>query len=654
MRVRQMFDAPKSTADPPDGGRPAPAFMTAFRVERGAGPFCCRDWVEFQLFAFLPVKISAILRSAVVVALVSSVGFLVRAESAFVTKAIQVIQVSPDRVGFDATGTISPYLFDLFISGSATSPSGPIQFTPPGGGAPTPLTFGASFWAYSKGFQTRPAFESAYPNGIYIVTFGGRDATVVLDGDLYPHTLFAKFTNGSWSNGVINVDPSQPLDITTEVTENFLPGSTNLIITLAGTPSVMQASNNATTSQATLRVPAGTFVPGKIYSITLTGSRRVAFNTTAIPGSAIGAHYYSRTYIYLTAGAPIFTRQPASLVIAPNSTAVFSALANGGAYQWRRNGTSIPGATRSQLVLNGADATPATYTCMVSNGGGSTISDPATLKFGDAADPGRLVNLAIRTHAGTGAQTLIVGFSLGGPEGTKPLLLRGVGPTLQGFGVGGALGDPELSVMRDTTVFATNDNWSADTGVAAAASRLFAFPLTSTLDAALAIAPATGSYTAQVRGKAGATGIALAEIYDDGDAIYNPAAPRLINVSARTHVGSGDNVLIAGFVIGGSTAKTVLIRAIGPTLSDFGVADAIADPTLSLRSGSTVVEENDDWLGDPQIAAVAERIYAFRLPNLLSRDAVVLATLAPGTYTAQVSGVAGATGVGLVEVYEVP
>jgi hypothetical protein len=123
-------------------------------------------------------------------------------------------------------------------------------------------------------------------------------------------------------------------------------------------------------------------------------------------------------------------------------------------------------------------------------------------------------------------------------------------------------------------------------------------------------------------------------------------------VSALTQVGTGDNILIAGFTIAGSTSKTVLIRAIGPTLVPFGVPDAISDPKLQLYTGKTFLEANDNWGGDATLASTFSAVGAFDLPNA-SRDAALLITLPPGGYSVQVSDATNATGSGMVEVYEV-
>jgi len=129
---------------------------------------------------------------------------------------------------------------------------------------------------------------------------------------------------------------------------------------------------------------------------------------------------------------------------------------------------------------------------------------------------------------------------------------------------------------------------------------------------------------------------------------------RLANVSARGWVGTGDNVLIGGLVVGGSTSRTVLIRALGPALTAFGVPGMLADPRLRLYRGSELVAENDNWGGDPLAAAAARAVGAFAVTDAASRDAVLLLTLPPGVYTALVSGVNNTTGIALVEVYEVP
>ncbi len=281
-----------------------------------------------------------------------------------------------------------------------------------------------------------------------------------------------------------------------------------------------------------------------------------------------------------------------------------------------------------------------------------------------AAAPTRLSNMSVRIGAGTGDRTLIVGFVVGGAgtSGAKPLLIRGVGPTLSSYGVAGTLVDPRLALIPQgsSTALAANDNWGGDAQLTAVGNTVGAFPLGSAAskDAALYLTPAKGAYTVQVTGVGGAEGIALAEIYDASGSDCTASTPRLINVSARAQVGTGDGVLIAGFVIEGTASRTVLIRAVGPTLATYGVGGVLADPQLELtqavNGANVVVASNDNWAGDAQVTSVANTVGAFALSGAASKDAAILVTLPPGIYSAKASGAVGSTGVALIEVYEVP
>ena len=271
-----------------------------------------------------------------------------------------------------------------------------------------------------------------------------------------------------------------------------------------------------------------------------------------------------------------------------------------------------------------------------------------------AGTTGRIVNLSVRTFSGTDADTLIVGFVVGG-TGTRSLLLRGIGPTLANFGVTGVLANPVLTAFAAGTVVATNDNWSAAgnaSSIAATAAQVGAFPLAAgSLDAALLSAFPTGGYTVQVAGVSDGTGVALMEAYDAG----GTSTGRLINLSARSAVSAGAGVLIAGFVVTENT-RSILVRGVGPALAGFGVEGALANPQLRIFQGSQLIAENNDWSVGNDVSAVvaaSQRVGAFALAEG-GRDAVLLLTLPPNAYTAQISGVAGATGVALVEVYELP
>ena len=284
-----------------------------------------------------------------------------------------------------------------------------------------------------------------------------------------------------------------------------------------------------------------------------------------------------------------------------------------------------------------------------------------SVPVGTPSNPGRLINLSIRSPAGTGTQTLIVGLTIGGAgaTGSKPILVRAAGPALTPLGVTGALADPSLDVLNSAGAsIASNDNWGGDSTIAAAAAQVGAFPFApdTSKDAALYRADATfspGGYSVKVSGVGGTTGVALAEIYDaTPTANFTATTPRLTNLSARTQVGTGGNILIAGLTVGGSSAVNVLIRAIGPGLTQFGVSGVLADPKLELyNQAGAVIELNDNW--NAAEAPLATSVGAFPIaPG--SRDAALVTTLQPGGYTVQISGVGNTTGIALVEVYELP
>lgn len=254
-------------------------------------------------------------------------------------------------------------------------------------------------------------------------------------------------------------------------------------------------------------------------------------------------------------------------------------------------------------------------------------------------------NLSARAHVFTGERILIAGFIIQGSE-TKAILLRGLGPSLASFGVPTPLADPTLSLFDHTgALIAANDNWKATQQAQIQATGL-APP--NNLDAAILISLSPGAYTAFLQGKAMATGIGLAEVYDVGP----NANAQPTNLSARAFVGTGNDVLIGGTIIGGDAGSLlrVLVRALGPSLASFGVATPLADPTLSLRDANgNVIANNDNWK-DSQQAAIAATGKA--PPN--DHESAVLALLAPGNYTAIVAGKNATTGVALIEFYNLP
>lgn len=330
-------------------------------------------------------------------------------------------------------------------------------------------------------------------------------------------------------------------------------------------------------------------------------------------------------------------------------------------YQWSRDGTPITGATNTTLVLPRTKLADAgAYTVAITNFGGSITSAPATVTVNPIS---RIANLSIRSQVGGNSGTLTVGITVGGVStaGAKPLLLRAIGPTLAAFGVDNALADPRVAILSGRDTIAHNDDWAGSAPVATTSTAVGAFALANATskDSALLHSMNSGGYTVQINGPEASGGVALAEVYDaTPPEEFFIDTPRLINVSAITQVGTGGDILITGFAIIGVTPKTVLVRGVGPTLAQFGVVGALEDPKLELfQSGAAAATAtNDNWssaANAAQVRTAALSVGAFAL-GADSRDAALLITLAPGAYTAQVSGVSEATGIALVEVYEVP
>ncbi len=267
-----------------------------------------------------------------------------------------------------------------------------------------------------------------------------------------------------------------------------------------------------------------------------------------------------------------------------------------------------------------------------------------------------MVNLSARAFAGTGDNALLSGFVITGDH-SKTVLVRACGPALTALGVSGALPDPALQILdAQGNVIASDTGWGAAANANAmtkTAATVGAFPLaTSSGDSAILMTVPPGQYFAKVAGASGDTGVAIVEVYD---ADPSPTG-RLANVSVRSPVGPGDNVLITGFVVTGTKSKNVLIRAVGPTLSGFGVSKPLPDPALVVYdSKHNQVGANTGWANAANattIQSTATSVGAFGL-GTGAADSAVLLTLAPGAYTAVASGASGDTGVALLEVYSV-
>jgi hypothetical protein len=252
----------------------------------------------------------------------------------------------------------------------------------------------------------------------------------------------------------------------------------------------------------------------------------------------------------------------------------------------------------------------------------------------------RMVNIATRAKVLGGDSVAIGGFIIKGIA-PKKVIIRGIGPSLTAVGVPGALSDPTLELLQRNATLATNDNWKDSQQ---AEIQYSGIPPTNDQESAIVGTLFPDTYTVILRGKNNGTGVGLVEVYD-----LDPAADsRLGNISTRAIVEAGDNVLIGGIIGGGNGSQPkVLIRAIGPSLTQFGVPNALQDPILELRDkNGALVATNNNWQSDQQAA-----IQATGLAPSNAKEAAILATLEPTNYTAIVKGANNGTGVGLVEVY---
>jgi hypothetical protein len=238
----------------------------------------------------------------------------------------------------------------------------------------------------------------------------------------------------------------------------------------------------------------------------------------------------------------------------------------------------------------------------------------------------------------TGDGVMIGGFIIQG-DADKDIIVRALGPSLADLGVKNTLNDPVLELYDSTgAIVEQNDNWtSLPPGTVPPELQP-----SSSLEAVIVTSLPPGSYTAVLRSADGSTGNALCELYD-----LAPGHSSLRNISTRGQAGTGDDVMIGGFIVGGTDASKVIIRAIGPSLSTAGVAGALFDPALELHDGQgSLIFQNDNWRSDQE-----QQIIDSNVPPVDDKESAIVATLPPGAYTAVVRGAGNTTGVALVEVY---
>ena len=258
------------------------------------------------------------------------------------------------------------------------------------------------------------------------------------------------------------------------------------------------------------------------------------------------------------------------------------------------------------------------------------------------AGSSHIANVSTRMNVGVNDDVLIGGFVISGSQ-PKQVIIRAIGPSLAAFGVAGVLANPTLELHNaGGALMANNDDWQ--TGGQWSQISASGYAPSDPHESAIVATLQPGSYTAIVRGVNNTTGVALVEAFE-----LDSTTTRLKNVSTRGPVGINDDVLIGGFVVSGSQSKQMIVRAIGPSLSAFGVPGVLADPTLELHdsSGATIAT-NDNW----QTGGQASQISASGFAPSNFFESAIMATLQPGSYTAIVRGANNTTGIGLVEAFD--
>src|SRR4051812_4881656 len=255
----------------------------------------------------------------------------------------------------------------------------------------------------------------------------------------------------------------------------------------------------------------------------------------------------------------------------------------------------------------------------------------------------QLVNISTRVVVGTGEQVGIGGFIIRGNK-PKKVLIRGIGPSLTGAGVAGALGNPLLELRDSAGLIVSNDDWKT-AAEAAEITASGAAPTNDLESAVIRTLDPNKNYTAILKGSGGATGIGVVEVYD----LDINSGPDLANIATRGNVFAGDNIMIAGLIVQGVNQQTMVMRGIGPSLTAAGITGALVDPMLEIRnSQGGLLIANDNWKDD---AAQANALQQANIAPTRDEESAIIVNVPAGTYTALLRGKNNGTGVGLVEVY---
>ena len=403
------------------------------------------------------------------------------------------------------------------------------------------------------------------------------------------------------------------------------PAATQTVVEGSSTSFAVVASGNPAPSYQWRK--NGAKIAGAT-SATLTLTSVVAADAaayTVIASNSVGS-VASEKSVLIVQSAPKFTVQPATQAITIGSNTKFSVVVSaipGASLQWHKNGSPIPGATSSVLLLSSTSlADVGTYRVSAENDFGTTVSQEAELVV---ATPPIMTTQPISQTVSAKSNVTLKAAASGSPA-----------PSYQ-WKKNGAVINGATNASLDLKAVSRGD--AGDYMVEARNAAGWVVSKKATL----VVNNATGKGAKDEDIVEPAPGV-------DGDV----AVSGLVNLSVRANAGTGADGLIVGFVINGSSSKSVLVRGVGPTLRDFGVVSALSDPQLSLYSGADMTASNDDWSANEnaaQIAGTSVRVGAFSLADRTS-DSALMATLVNGAYTVQLSGKGTSSGVALVEVYD--
>jgi N-acetylneuraminic acid mutarotase len=516
---------------------------------------------------------------------------------------------------------------------------------------------------YSISFQTSDHAELYEPaSGTWaqtgpITQFFDRSVTLLPNGNV----LLAGGDIGEDSNGVASAELYDPASETSTPTGSLGTARSHHTATLLPNGKVLvtggyDSSGNLTTSAELYDPASGTWTAtgslnaarlGHTATLLANGKVLVVGGRNSSGGLASAELYDPASGAWTATGSLTTARVGHTATLLPTGKVLLAGGTNGGVLASAELYDPASGAWTATGSLTTARV--GHTATLLSNGNvlfAGGVHDTGVLASAELYDPvspsAQLLNVATRLKVLNGDNVLIGGFIITGTEPKKVLIL-GIGPSLSQF-FSGSLADPTLELYQGNTLLQMNDDWKTDQQAEVEATG--AQP-SNDLESAIVRTLDPGSYTAILRGKGDTTGIGVVQAYD----LNQAANSKFGNIATRGFVDSGDNAMIGGFIIGPASggSTTVVVRAIGPSLTNFGVSGALSDPTIELHDGNgATIAFNDNWADDANQASIPQSLKPGD-----PHESALYRVLPPGDYTAIMRGAGNSTGIGLVEVYNV-